>query len=46
VEYDRLLRRLEKLEAETEVIKEKLKGDVQLLSKEIATKVLGREAGV
>jgi F-type H+-transporting ATPase subunit b len=35
-----------KLEAETEVIKDKLKGDVQLLSKEIATKVLGREAGV
>jgi len=35
-----------KLEAEAEVIKEKLKGDVQLLSKEIAAKVLGREAGV
>jgi len=35
-----------KLEAETEIIKEKLKGDVQLLSKEITTKVLGREAGV
>jgi F-type H+-transporting ATPase subunit b len=35
-----------KLEAETGVIKEKLKGDVELLSKEIATRVLGREAGV
>lgn len=35
-----------KLEAETVVIKEKLKGDVELLSKEIAARVLGREAGV
>ncbi len=35
-----------KLEAETEVIKEKLKGDVHLLSREIAAKVLGREVGV
>jgi len=35
-----------KLESESEVIKEKLKGDVQLLSKEIASRILGREAGV
>lgn len=34
-----------KIEAEAGVIKEKLKGDVQLLSKEIASKILGREAG-
>lgn len=34
-----------KIDAEAEVIKEKLKGDVQLLSKEIASKILGREAG-
>jgi len=34
-----------KLEDETEIIKEKLKGDVQLLSKEVASKVLGREVG-
>ena len=36
----------QKLEAETQVIKEKLKGDVQILAKEIASKILGREAGV
>ena len=35
-----------KLESESEVIKEKLKGDVQLLSNEIASRILGREAGV
>ncbi len=35
-----------KLESESEVIKEKLKGDVQMLSKEIASRILGREAGV
>jgi len=35
-----------KLESETQVIKEKLKGDVQVLAKEIASKILGREAGV
>ena len=35
-----------KLESETQVIKEKLMGDVQILAKEIASKVLGREAGV
>ena len=34
-----------KIESEAEVIKEKLKGDVQLLSNEIASKILGREAG-
>ncbi|HVY55186.1 MAG TPA: ATP synthase F0 subunit B [Thermodesulfobacteriota bacterium] len=34
-----------KIESEAEVVKEKLKGDVQLLSKEIASKILGREAG-
>ncbi|MEW6144718.1 MAG: ATP synthase F0 subunit B [Thermodesulfobacteriota bacterium] len=35
-----------KLESDTEAIKDKLKGDVQVLSREIASKVLGREAGV
>jgi len=35
-----------KLESDTEAIKDKLKGDVQMLSREIASKVLGREAGV
>jgi len=35
-----------KIEAEAEVIKEKLKGDVQTLSREIASKILGREASV
>ena len=34
-----------KIESEAEIVKEKLKGDVQVLSKEIATKILGREAG-
>jgi F-type H+-transporting ATPase subunit b len=35
-----------KLESDTEAIKDRLRGDVQMLSKEIASKVLGREAGV
>lgn len=35
-----------KLETETLAIKEKLKGDVQILAKEIASKILGREASV
>ncbi len=35
-----------KLESDTEAVKEKLKGDVQMLTREIASKVLGREAGV
>ncbi|MFI5323307.1 MAG: ATP synthase F0 subunit B [Thermodesulfobacteriota bacterium] len=35
-----------KLETETQAIKEKLKGDVQILAKEIASKILGREAGI
>ena len=34
-----------KIESEAEIIKEKMKGDVQILSKEIASKILGREAG-
>ena len=35
-----------KLEADTGRIKEKLKGDVELLAKDIASKILGKEAGV
>lgn len=35
-----------KLEADTGKIKEKLKGDVELLAKDIASKILGKEAGV
>lgn len=35
-----------KLEADTVRIKEKLKADVELLAREIASKILGKEAGV
>ncbi|MEQ9619462.1 MAG: ATP synthase F0 subunit B [Deltaproteobacteria bacterium] len=35
-----------KLEADTGRIKEKLKGDVELLARDIASKILGKEAGV
>ncbi len=35
-----------KLEAEAKEMKEKLKGDVELLAKDIASRVMGKEAGV
>lgn len=35
-----------RLEAEAKEMKEKLKGDVDLLAKDIASKILGKEAGV